>query len=226
MFLSLVYLALSFVLQLLLLSLRSEEFKELEIVVLRHELAVVRRQVARLAGGRCAWCWQRCTPRRRGRRARRGTPGEPTRHDRLSLSALPGELVDRVPRELSGQSRNQHQNSSEGDQTGLPLQHRKNLHGKGHQPGDPLVSAASRNPPIGGFAGIWLTSRNRDRPCSARRAFCSSAAGSGGVGGVEATAACPSGVAVLGGVRHVRHRKRRAPADREGRPSRHAGGEP
>jgi hypothetical protein len=37
----------SLVLQLLLLSLRSEEFKELEIVVLRHELAVVRRQVAR-----------------------------------------------------------------------------------------------------------------------------------------------------------------------------------
>jgi putative transposase len=45
--LSLVYLALRFVLQLLLLSFRSEEFKELEIVVLRHELAVVRRQVAR-----------------------------------------------------------------------------------------------------------------------------------------------------------------------------------
>jgi len=46
-FLSLVYLALRLVLQLLVLSLRSEEFKELEIVVLRHELAVVRRQVAR-----------------------------------------------------------------------------------------------------------------------------------------------------------------------------------
>jgi len=45
--LSLVYLALRLVLQLLLLSFRSEEFKELEIVVLRHELAVVRRQVAR-----------------------------------------------------------------------------------------------------------------------------------------------------------------------------------
>ena len=41
MSLSLVYLALRLVLQLLLLSLRSEEFKELEIVVLRHELAVV-----------------------------------------------------------------------------------------------------------------------------------------------------------------------------------------
>lgn len=40
-------LALRLVLQLLVLSLRSEEFKELEIVVLRHELAVVRRQVAR-----------------------------------------------------------------------------------------------------------------------------------------------------------------------------------
>jgi putative transposase len=45
--LSLVYLALRFVLQLSLLSFRSEEFKELEIVVLRHQLAVVRRQVAR-----------------------------------------------------------------------------------------------------------------------------------------------------------------------------------
>jgi hypothetical protein len=30
--------------------LRSEEFKELEIVVLRHELAVVRRQVPRPSG--------------------------------------------------------------------------------------------------------------------------------------------------------------------------------
>jgi hypothetical protein len=39
--------ALRVVLQLSLLSFRSEEFKELEIVVLRHELAVVRRQVAR-----------------------------------------------------------------------------------------------------------------------------------------------------------------------------------
>jgi hypothetical protein len=45
--LSLVYLVLRFILQLLLLSLPSEEFKELEIVVLRHELAVVGRQVAR-----------------------------------------------------------------------------------------------------------------------------------------------------------------------------------
>jgi hypothetical protein len=45
--LSLVYLVLRFVLQLLLLSLSSEEFKELEIVVSWHEHAVVRRQVAR-----------------------------------------------------------------------------------------------------------------------------------------------------------------------------------
>jgi putative transposase len=35
------------VLQIAALRLRSQEFKELEIVVLRHELAVFRRQVAR-----------------------------------------------------------------------------------------------------------------------------------------------------------------------------------
>jgi hypothetical protein len=43
---SLVYLALRRVLQLLALSLRSNEFKELEILVLRHELALLRRQAA------------------------------------------------------------------------------------------------------------------------------------------------------------------------------------
>ncbi len=47
MLLSLVYIALRFVLQLLLLSFRSAEFKELETSCFRHELAVVRRQVAR-----------------------------------------------------------------------------------------------------------------------------------------------------------------------------------
>ena len=47
MFWSLCYLVLRRVLQLAALRLRSDEFKELEIVVLRHELAVLRRQVAR-----------------------------------------------------------------------------------------------------------------------------------------------------------------------------------
>lgn len=47
MFWSLCYLVLRRVLQLAALRLRSKEFKELEIVVLRHELAVLRRQVAR-----------------------------------------------------------------------------------------------------------------------------------------------------------------------------------
>jgi putative transposase len=46
---SLLYIALRRTLQLVALACRSEEFKELEIVVLRHELAVLRRQVARRA---------------------------------------------------------------------------------------------------------------------------------------------------------------------------------
>jgi hypothetical protein len=44
---SLCYLVVRRVLQLAALRFRSDEFKELEIVVLRHELAVLRRQVAR-----------------------------------------------------------------------------------------------------------------------------------------------------------------------------------
>jgi putative transposase len=44
---SLCYVVLRRVLQIAALRLRSQEFKELEIVVLRHELAVLRRQVAR-----------------------------------------------------------------------------------------------------------------------------------------------------------------------------------
>ena len=46
---SLLYIALRRLLQLVALACRSEEFKELEIVVLRHELAILRRQVARPA---------------------------------------------------------------------------------------------------------------------------------------------------------------------------------
>jgi putative transposase len=44
---SLAYLAVRWLVQLVLLRRRSEEFRELEIVVLRHELAVLRRRVHR-----------------------------------------------------------------------------------------------------------------------------------------------------------------------------------
>ena len=46
---SVLYIALRRLLQLVALACRSEEFKELEIVVLRHELAILRRRVARPA---------------------------------------------------------------------------------------------------------------------------------------------------------------------------------
>lgn len=47
MLVSLIYLALRRVFELALLRCRSQEFRELEIVVLRHELAVLRRQHGR-----------------------------------------------------------------------------------------------------------------------------------------------------------------------------------
>jgi hypothetical protein len=48
-FISLSYVVLPWVLQLAVLRFRSNDFKELEIVVLRHELAVLRRQTRRPA---------------------------------------------------------------------------------------------------------------------------------------------------------------------------------
>ena len=47
MFLSVVYITLQRILQLLLLLFRPSKSKDLEVIVLRHELAVLRRQVRR-----------------------------------------------------------------------------------------------------------------------------------------------------------------------------------
>ena len=47
MFLSLCFRALRWILQLAALRVRSDEFKDLEIVVLRHELAILRRRIRR-----------------------------------------------------------------------------------------------------------------------------------------------------------------------------------
>ena len=49
MLLSAWYVVLQRVLQLVVLRLRSREFKELEIVVLRHEMAILRRRTSRLS---------------------------------------------------------------------------------------------------------------------------------------------------------------------------------
>ena len=57
MFFSLCYVALRWVLQLAVLRVRSNDFKDLEIVVLRHELAILRRQSRRPA---MAWTDRLC----------------------------------------------------------------------------------------------------------------------------------------------------------------------
>jgi len=56
LFVSLVYLLFRRALAVTALRLRSREFKEFEIVVLRHELAVLRRQIARAGLRRTTAC--------------------------------------------------------------------------------------------------------------------------------------------------------------------------
>jgi hypothetical protein len=63
---SLLYVLLGRLIALVLLCFRSSEHKELEIVVQRHEMAVLRRQVSRWRyGPPTARCWPQRAPRRR-----------------------------------------------------------------------------------------------------------------------------------------------------------------
>src|SRR5438874_4725740 len=70
----------------------------------------------------------------------------------VTSAPLPGELLDRVPRELTETNRNEHDHHEEDDQTGLPLQHPQPPGQRDARPRDSLAWWVPGDPPVGGFA--------------------------------------------------------------------------
>jgi hypothetical protein len=111
LFWSLGYLALRCLLQLVLLRQRSEGFKELEIVVLRHELAVLRRQTGRpqlRPSDRPAMRGLRCLIRRET--SPWPNPAVQTADiDKIGLALAPGPAPEVDPGQGHAREQEQHQ---------------------------------------------------------------------------------------------------------------------
>src|SRR5438309_4088216 len=88
----------------------------------------------------------------------------------VTSAPLPGQLVDRIPGELTERDRNEHDQGHQEDQPGLPLQHPEPPHQKDARPGDSLACDTPRDPPCGGFARNGAYEAERPASASGRRA--------------------------------------------------------
>ena len=90
-----------------------------------------------------------------GKAHRENEGGKPAGRDRLGahVRLQPGELVDRVPRELTEQCRRQHQDRHENHRLGLPLQQSVIPPRKGRQPRDSFARGLQRESL---HRGIWV----------------------------------------------------------------------
>src|SRR5439155_22781781 len=82
----------------------------------------------------------------------------------VTPAPLPGELLDRVPRQLTEPGRNQHDHREEDDQTRLPPQPPQPPE-RDARPRDFALWGVPRYPPLGGFA--WNVPYDPESPASA-----------------------------------------------------------